>query len=78
MTPYAHKKNYMLYIMGTLDVLNPINSIVGSKITLSYCHAHSKSYLLEFRITKRSNDCRNEILQWAFSLSMTSFDGEPF
>ncbi len=61
-------KNYMLYTICTLDVFNPFNLIVGSKITLvtKSCHAHSKSYLLEFRITKRSNDCRNDTLQWTF------------
>jgi hypothetical protein len=54
-------KNCMLQAMSTLSVPNPYNLIVGSRLILNQnefliskkIHAHSKSFLLEFRIVKR-------------------------
>jgi hypothetical protein len=47
-------KNYMLYIMCTLNVLNPFNSTIESRLIFTKnCHAHYKSFLHEFRIAKR-------------------------
>jgi len=50
-------KNCMLYIVCTLNVPNPVNPIIKSRLIqlwMTKCfHAHSKSFLLEFKIAKR-------------------------
>jgi hypothetical protein len=50
-------KNYMLYIVCTLNILNPFNPTIRSRLIKVWItkkfHAHSKRFLLEFKIAKR-------------------------